>query len=109
MHNECEFERFVSALEAERSIVLQGLHVDKTFNGKWKNIADAGTFDPRTLGRKHKKVFGHKITIRVRDGARAWLKERGVIPPLGHDSSTWSIPSELIDEFNKLFVISVSK
>ena len=84
VHNECAFERFVSPLEARRAVDAQGLHIDPGFNGKWKNIADAGKFDPKTLGPKSGKFFGEKITITVRDGARAWLRQKGVTAPLGH-------------------------
>lgn len=109
VHNECPFKRYVSSLEAERSVALQGLHLDPKFNGKYKNIADAGSFDPKTLGKKSDKFFPEKITINVRDGARQWLKQNGVVPPLGHTSNTYSLPSELVDAFNKLFVTGVTR
>ncbi len=107
VHNECAFERFVSPLEAQRSIATKGLHIDPKFNGKFKNIADLGTFNPNTLGPKSGKFFGQKITIGVKDGARDWLKANGVKAPLGHDPNTYQIPAHLVEQFNKLFVTGV--
>ena len=108
VHNERAFERFVSKLEAEQSVTAKGLHIDPKFNGKFKNVADAGKFDPKTLGPKNRTQFSHSITIELHDGARSWLRKKGVQPPLGHGPETWQIPADLVDEFNDLFVKSVT-
>lgn len=107
VHNECPFERFMSADEYAASISRQGLDVNPIFNGKFKNVADAGSLDPKTLGSKWKKFFSNKATFELNDGARDWLMANGVKPQLGHDRNTWQIPAHLVDQFNDLFVSSV--
>jgi hypothetical protein len=109
VHNECAFVRYVSKLEAVRSVKIQGLHVDPGINGKFKNVLDATVeFNPKTLGPKNATNYSHKLTIKLRPGAREWLRDRDVVPPLGHGPGTWEIPASLVNEFNELFVKRVT-
>ena len=39
---------------------------------------------------------------------RRICEAHGVKPPLGHDSSTFQIPADLVDEFNRLFVKGIT-
>ena len=105
--NEKPFIRYASELEATRSKAVNGLHVDPSLNGKFKNVGGVGEVDPAKLGKKNKTDFSHKITIELRDGAREWLRKKRVIIPEGHNPDTWKIPVELVDEFNDLFVKSI--
>jgi hypothetical protein len=106
VHNEYALERYVSAAEADQSLAKGGLHIDPRINGKYKNLADIGTFDPSTLGPKNKINYTYKLIIQVRDGARKWLMANGT-RPLGHADTTWQIPANLVDEFNRLFVTGI--
>ena len=97
------FVRYTNETEALKSTEGSKLVLDKVFNGKYKNIAEVGAIKkPRELG----KNITHKIIIEVREGARAWLKSKGVTDALGHEG-TWHIPAKLLGEFNKLFVKSI--
>ena len=110
VHNagkEYPFVRYGSKLEADRSKLRNGLDLDSTKNGKFKNVGDPGAVNPNKLGAKNKTDFSHKMEFSLRPGARDWLRRKGLEPPLGHGPNTWQIPANLVDEFNRLFVESV--
>ena len=110
VHNagkEYPFVRYGSKLEADRSKLRNGLDLDSTKNGKFKNVGEPGAVNPNKLGSKNKIDFSHKIEFRLRPGARDWLKKNEVPEVPGHGGKTWQIRGDLVDEFNRLFVESV--
>ncbi len=97
--------RYGSELEAKRS--GRGLHIDKSKNGQFKNVADPGVVNPKKLGPKNATDFSHRMEFQLRPGAREWLRSKGVKIVPGHGGASYQIPTDLVHEFNRLFVESV--
>jgi hypothetical protein len=105
-HNTCRIERYGSALEASRSVDIQGLHVDPDWNGKFKNVGEFGTVDPSKLGRKNRTDFSHRIVIELKEGGIDFLR-KNFGRPLGHEEA-YKIPASMVEEFNRRFVRRVT-